>query len=298
MTTHFMWHDLKATVADLDRMRAAGLTVARFDLGWRWVEPKKGMYDDALLTRLGTVLCELDARDIAPIITLLETPAWARPPGSGLFYPPTRRQDYADALGFVAARYAARPNMVWEVWNEPNIPEFWEGGPNAADYTDLLRRAYRAVKAADPDATVLGGSIVFNDLRFLRGMYDNGARGHFDGLAHHPYSPGRAPDDRTDPAAHFKSVEDMKALMAARGDPDMPIWITEIGWGLDLVSDATRATYLRQAVGLVRGWPYVKVFCVYTTGQDSGPDAPDYGLIAPDGTPFGSWYAYTAAAAP
>jgi len=164
-----------------------------------------------------------------------------------------------------------------------------------AEYTDLLKGAYRAVKAADPDATVLGGVIVFNDLKFLRGMYDNGAKGHFDGLALHPYSPLRGPDDDTDPSARFGAVEDMKRVMTARGDPDVAIWITEMGWGTDLVRDEDRARYLRRAVELVRTWPYVRAFCVYTLTSDVGPDSAAYGLIAADGRPTPSWAAYVAA---
>jgi hypothetical protein len=296
MTMHFMWYDLSRTIKELDQIQAAGLTVARFDFSWRGAEPRrKGSYDVPTLTKLDSVLRELDARGIAPIITVIETPAWARPAGSGIFTPPTNRQDYADFLGVLARRYADRPNMVWEVWNEPNLPEFWQTGPNPAEYADLLVRAYATIKATDPDATVLGGSIVFNDLKFLRGMYQNGARGSFDGLALHPYAPGRSPDDHSDPSAMFPAVQDMKSVMAANGEPDKPIWITEMGWGVDLVTDEARATYLRRAVELVRSWPYVRAFCVYTLSQDVGPDAQSFGLIAAGGVPSQSWNAYIAA---
>jgi hypothetical protein len=297
MTMHFMWYDLARTIRELDQIQAAGLTVARFDLSWRGVEPRrKGSYDVPTLTKLDSVLRELDARGISPIITVIETPAWARPAGSDIFTPPTNRQDYADIMGVLAARYASRPNMVWEVWNEPNLPEFWQTGPNPAEYADLLKRASVAIRAADPDATVLGGSIVFNDLKFLRGIYQNGARGSFDGLSLHPYAPGRSPDDHSDPSAMFPAVQDMKAVMVANGEPDKTIWITEMGWGLDLVTDDSRAAYLRRAVELVRSWPYVRTFCVYTLSQDVGPDAQSFGLIAAGGTPSQSWVSYIAAA--
>ncbi len=297
VSTHLMWHDLSAAIGELDRLHAAGLTTVRFDVGWRWVEPgRKGQYDPAVLAKLDTILREIDARGLSAIITVIETPDWARPQGSGIFRPPTRRQDYADVMAMLAARYASRPGMVWEIWNEPNIIEFWESGPSAVQYADLLKRAYKAIKAADPDATVLGGSIVFNDLAFLRGLYDNGAQGSFDALAHHPYAPGRAPDDRTDPSATFLSIEDMHALMAARGDGDKTIWITELGWSLELVSDDERGEYLQRAVALLARWPYVRTLCVYTLRQDSGPEGALFGLIAPDGTPTRSWEAFIAVA--
>lgn len=297
MTMHFMWYDFERATRELDELQAAGLTVVRFDVGWRWIEPTtKGSYDIPTLTKLDSLLNEMDARGIRPIIAVIETPAWARPEETGIFTPPTDHQDYADVMGVLARRYADRPNMVWEIWNEPNLKEFWVPAPDAAAYTDMLRRAYTAIKAADPDATVLGGSIVFNDLKFLRAMYAAGARGTFDGLAIHPYVPGRSPDDRRDPFSNFGAVEDMKAIMTANGDPSKTIWITEMGWELDLITDETRARYLTRAVQLVRGWPYVKTFCVYTLSQDIGPDAERFGLLDPQGVPSRSWLSYIGAA--
>ena len=88
----------------------------------------------------------------------------------------------------------------------------------------------------------------------------------------------------------------VSSLMVANGEPDKTIWITEMGWGLDLVTDDSRAAYLRRAVELVRSWPYVRTFCVYTLSQDVGPDAQSFGLIATSGTPSQSWVSYIAAA--
>jgi aryl-phospho-beta-D-glucosidase BglC (GH1 family) len=297
MTMHFMWYDQAQALRELDQIRDAGLTVVRFDVAWRQAEPnQKGEYDLATLTKLDTLLRAMDARGIRPIITVIETPAWARGNQGSIFTPPTNMQDYADFVAVLARRYAARPNMVWEVWNEPNLIEFWTTGINAAQYTDMLRRSYTAIKSAAPEATVLGGSIVFNDVKFLRAMYAAGAKGSFDGLAIHPYAPGRSPDDRRDPYGNFGAVEDMKVIMDANNDPDKSIWITEIGWELDLLTDETRARYLARAVELVRSWPYVRVFCVYTLNYDVGPDAQKFGLYHERNPENPAWEAYTRAA--
>src|SRR5215472_8241372 len=44
---------------------------------------------------------------------------------------------------------------TWEVWNEPDVPMFWQG--SVADYVNLLRETYTTIKAIDPTATVLNG---------------------------------------------------------------------------------------------------------------------------------------------
>ena len=167
-----MWHSRAQTAAEIARIAGAGLTTVRFDLGWRWVEPnRKGVYDESVLQQLDWTLAQLDARGITPIVTVIETPAWARPAGTGIFTPPTNRQDYADMMRMLAARYADRAGMTWEIWNEPNLVEFWAPGPNAAQYADLLQRAYSAIKAVAPQSTVLGGAIAFGDLPYLNALY-------------------------------------------------------------------------------------------------------------------------------
>lgn len=37
---------------------------------------------------------------------------------------------------------------AYEVWNEPNIVNFWAPGPDPARYTQLLKLAYPAITAA------------------------------------------------------------------------------------------------------------------------------------------------------
>jgi hypothetical protein len=295
VAAHFLWHTPEQTTAEIDRIAAAGLTTARFDLGWRWIEPqRKGVYDQGFLGKLDRILAQLDARGITPIITVIETPAWARPAGTDIFTPPTNRQDYADMMGMLAARYAAREGMTWEVWNEPNLVEFWATGPNAAEYADLLRRSYAAIKAADADATVLGGAIAFGDLPFVRGMYAAGAGGAFDGLSIHPYTAGRAPTDDSNAWYSLRGqFAGMRAAMAAHGDGAKPLYATEFGWSTDDVSDAQRAAYMREAVAIMRTVPGLRAAAAYTI---NAADYPAFGLIAANGAESVTWQAYTAAA--
>jgi hypothetical protein len=189
---HYMWRPLEQTAADLDRLEADGIMTVRFDINWSDLEPSPDRWNTDLLAKLDAILTLMDARGIAPILLLLETPAWTRDNAGSAMTPPDKPDDYGRAIGYLAARYADRPHMVWEVWNEPNDPRFWQTptGPDPIAYTRLLQSAYTHIKVADPDATVLGGAIVFNDLPFLKGMYAAGARGFFDALSLHPYNQG------------------------------------------------------------------------------------------------------------
>ena len=295
VAAHFLWHDLGQTTGEVARLQAAGFRTVRFDVGWRWVEPeRKGRYDAAVLAKLDAILAQLAMAGIAPIVTVIETPAWARPAGTAIFTPPTDPQDYADLLGMLAARYVGAQSLTWEIWNEPNLIEFWATGPNPVQYTALLRRAYTAIKAVAPGATVLAGSIAFNDRPYLEGMYAAGAAGAFDGLAIHPYTAGRAPgDDREVWFSLRAQLSDMQAILAAHGEGWKGLYLTEFGWSLDDVDEATRADYMRQAVALLRQYPQVRVACAYTIAQG---DNPAYGLIATSGAETPTWRAFAAAA--
>lgn len=297
MNAHF-YTTLSQAQTDIDTISSAGLTNVRFDVDWKNLEPSsKGNYDSSYLTKLDGIIDYAQSKNITPIITFLTVPGWANS-NCGDNCPPTDPQDYADAIGFLANRYSANSNIEWEVWNEPNQTAFWSTGADAYAYTQLLRKSYTAIKAANSSFLVLGGSIAFNDQTFLKGMYAAGAKGYFNGLAIHPYAQGHAPDDTSDSFYSFQnSIEQMESTMADYGDTNMPEYITEFGWDTDTVSESTRADYLKQAADLAATYDYVAVADPYTLRQDSLLSADDpWGLILTDGTKTSSWTSFVAAA--
>ena len=119
-----------------------------------------------------------------PLIVRVDgVPAWAggAPAGANL---EAVRDFYENA-----ARYGADIVVGFEILNEPNLPFEWGGPPSAAAYTAFLKAAYKGIKAGNPDALVIGGGPSPNtggfggtveDLDFMNGMYDAGAKGYFD----------------------------------------------------------------------------------------------------------------------
>jgi polysaccharide biosynthesis protein PslG len=229
---------------------------------------------------------------------VVNTPAWVRGSSGTSRTPPTDPLTYAELLGSLAGRYASRGPLVYEVWNEPNQRAFWDtpGGPDAAVYTAMLRAAYPRIKQAAPNATVLGGSLAFNDAAYLQAMYAAGAGGAFDGLALHPYSGSHAPDSTADPTHSFTlAIDNAQQILAANGDASKPIWITEMGWSDVDVPDELRATFIQRAVELVRSRPGIAAFCAYTLEQEH--DDANYGLVGPAGAPTQTWLAFGRAVA-
>jgi hypothetical protein len=295
LNTHLMWDGPAVAAADLDRIVAAGQTVVRFDVQWDGFEPnEKGGWSEAYLAHLDQTLGLVEQRGLRPILVVVGTPAWARGGIGSRFTPPDRVEDFADGVGNLAARYARHPAIAYEIWNEPNQDDFWDTatGADPIVYARMLKASYARIKAAAPSAIVLGGSIAFNDRDYFEQMYRDGdVSQSFDALALHPYSLGHPPEQVADQIHSFAlAIDAMSEVMASHGDPNKPIWITEMGWSTTLVGDAVRADYYRRAVELIRHRPQIAVACVYQLRQDQ--DLPEFGLISETGTPTGSWLAY------
>jgi hypothetical protein len=108
---------------------------------------------------------------------------------------------YQDEYTAAVAAMAAAGADAIEVWNEPNINREWPTGQvNGANYTALLAKAYRAIKAANPGTLVVSGALAptgfwgaagcspdgCNDDTFLAQMAAAGAAGYMDCIgAHH-----------------------------------------------------------------------------------------------------------------
>jgi polysaccharide biosynthesis protein PslG len=124
-----------------------------------------------------------------------------------------------------------RPLSVWEIWNEPNVRQFYAPTPSVEGYAELLRISSHAIRSADPEATILIGGLSGDPRKpgsiagpeFLEGLYLTGARAHFDAVAVHPYSAGLA--------GVGSQLADVRRVLDGRRDSDTPIWVTELGWG-------------------------------------------------------------------
>jgi hypothetical protein len=110
---------------------------------------------------------------------------------------PNYQNEYARGL---AAMAAAGADAI-EVWNEPNIDREWPNGQiSGANYTQLLAKAYNAIKAANPGTIVISAAPAptgfwgaagcaangCNDDAFLAQMAAAGAANYMDCVgAHH-----------------------------------------------------------------------------------------------------------------
>lgn len=210
------------------------------------------------------------------------TPGWARPPDTPLTYlDETAYDDFAEFTAAFAARYQGKVDYII-VGNEPNLSYEWGyREATAADYVDLLKVIYPAVKAANPDMQILAGALAptiepegspwgLNDLVYLERMYAAGAADYFDGLAVHTYGLTFPPQSEPAPELlNFRRVELVREVMVANGDAETHIYITESGWNdhprwTRAIRPGQRIQYTLDAIRYAEeNWPYVEVLAIW-----------------------------------
>lgn len=309
---HGMWSswDDASRARYLDQLAASGATWVRLDVSWAMLQPtSRDAYDLKWgVPFVDRVVSMITARGLTPLVTLWLTPAWANN-GAGPRTLPTDPADYARAAGWAAQRWAGQV-PAWEVWNEPNHPDFMVGADPVA-YTRLLKAAYPAIKAANPAATVVYGGPSQNDSPWIAKTYAAGVKGSFDAMATHPYQAvadlyPEAPDDGT--RYRFTHLASVHELMVQWGDGHKPIWATEFGWsshpndGTESnwergVTEAQQADYAVRALKLAAStMPYVTHMFWYTDRDFAASNAQNsnYGIFRNDLTPKPIYAALTA----
>jgi hypothetical protein len=113
-----------------------------------------------------------------------------------------------------------RPVRDWQIWNEPDHPDFWDYPPWPRAFVPVLRAGAEAVRATDPQARVVAPGLTNRPFEGLYRLYRNGARGLFDVAAVHPY--------RRTPELVMAVVKRTRRLMNRWGDDELPIMVTEM----------------------------------------------------------------------
>jgi len=214
---------------ELDAVAKTNATWLRVLIPWTQIETAKGQYNWG---QTDLVIDAAAARGLRVLGVIAFSPDWAKAPGTSFSAPPDNVADFADFSRAVATRYGSRVSS-WQLWNEPNLPLFFGGTPhNAPRYTELVKAAYPAIKAVQPNSTVVlaGLSRLPGDESppaFLDKMYAAGAKGSFDAAAAHPYvfPTGIA----ANPENGWSDVGGLHDVMAANGDGGKKIWMTELG---------------------------------------------------------------------
>jgi hypothetical protein len=211
----------------------------RVDFLWADVQP-----DDAATFHWADVDRTVQAaqsRGLSVLPILNSTPPWARQRGcitqSCAPADPARFATFAAAA---ARRYAPQGVHTWEIWNEPNIVNFWLPAADPAAYVALVRATALVIRAADPTATLISGGLApapsaggsVGQLAFLAAFARLGGLALVDAVGYHPFSFPVPPDYGSTWNAWNQmagTVTSFRSILAANGAAGKKLWLTEYG---------------------------------------------------------------------
>lgn len=267
-------HFTGAPAQDLDGLQSGGFGWVRMDFVWDHIEKVRGQYDFAAYD---TLVAGLAVRHIQPLFILDY--------GNDLYQTgaprtPEARAAFARFAAASALHYRGKP-ILWEIWNEPN-GGFWKPQANAAEYGRLALETARAIKEADPNATVLAPGTAGIPLDFLESVFGTGLLRYVDAVSLHPYR-----GDRPESAAgDYPAV---RRLIRKYAPPGKTIPLVSSEWGYSAVN----VTEEQQGQYLARQWlsnlaEGVRL-SIWYDWHDDGRDPKDpehhFGTVGNDYTP-------------
>lgn len=270
---------------EMARFGEAGYRFARVDFFWSEIERVKGAYDFSAYDRLAGELAKAGAR----ALFILDY-------GNDLYQAGAPRTPEAVAafarFAGAAATHFKNKNVVWEIWNEPNLGQFWRPQPDPEQYADLALATAKAVRAADPKATLIAPGASGFPWEFLETVFKRGLLAHLDAVSVHPYrsqNPETAADD-------FARLRVLIARHAPEGKRDLPIVSSEWGYSTFApggVPEAQQARYLaRQWLANLASGVNLSIFYDWKDdGDDPKENEHRFGTVRRDLTPKPSFAA-------
>lgn len=285
-------HFVTGQTEDLDMIQAAGFKFIRMDFAWDATEPKPGQYDWKAYDEL---TANLDRRGIRAIYILDYVNA-AYEGTVDATHPFTHeKQEHtasprnpASIAAFAkwsaaAAKHFHGHHILWEIYNEPN-GFFWKPAPNAKEYAALALATSKAIKEAQPDATVVAPALAGFEWPFFETLFQSGALQYLDAITVHPYRDPRMPPETATP--DYKKLRDMIARYAPSGKKNMPILSGEWGYstwkhGVSLDEQAAYAVR-QQLVDLLNNVPLSIWYDWKNDGLDPNENEHNFGTVQND----------------
>ena len=214
-----------------------------WDSGTYWfsLETARGTYDWSTLDAWLSAVGNKNSQDI--MIDMAGTPMWASSdPGdttcagsyggqTGCNDPPSdvdsgdnMWKEFVTALVRHSLASATGHIRYYELWNEPNNSQYWNG--TMGQLVTMARDAYAIVHSLDPNARVVSPCATHDASTWLSVYFAAGGAGAQDIIAYHPYPTTAG----ADPETTLSWIDNINSLLHSYS-LTMPVWATESDWG-------------------------------------------------------------------
>jgi polysaccharide biosynthesis protein PslG len=226
--------------AQLSTQASARVRLIRQSFDWRAIETSPGVYDLRFYDRY---VLNLAARGIRVLPILFNAPSFhngttrTRPT-----FPPRSNSSMARFAQVLVRRYGPQGTLwaqnpgapklaigAWQIWNEPNLPVYWRGRPNARSYAKMVSTVGGAIRKVDRRAEIVSAGLPPSTQRgavrltkYITQLYRARLGRSISSLAINAYARNSRELGRL-----LKSV---RKLINRRGGRRDKLWITELGW--------------------------------------------------------------------
>jgi hypothetical protein len=222
----------------LAQQQAAGVQLLRVAFNWSLIELNPGTF---YFPEYDRYVLEAAEHKITMLPILFNAPDfYSKKPGTRFAYQPRDNADMARWAMMLVDRYGPngtlwqgvpnpRPIRAWQIWNEPNLKQYWYPRPNAGQYRSMLRTVGAAIKSRDPNAEIVTAGLPDSRLSgairlqpFLKGLYAGGGTSAFDTVAINSYA--------VTPKYLGKLMDTTRKYVNRIGGRSDKLWISEVGW--------------------------------------------------------------------
>lgn len=284
---------LRLNGADLsDGLKLAGnlkLDWISIPISWSELQPKAGKAP--VWSKLDSAITLASQNGLAVMISISRAPDWA---STSKGPDATKTADLAVAL---TQRYAGSLHAI-ELFPGANLKNSWGANPSPKHYLRLFETVQKQLATAGSSVLLVAGGLTplapdstsgMNDLKFLQGLYDAGARSsvsvislRLSNTTGEPLKPSSG-DPRT-----LRHYEDIRAVMLDNGHTSGLLWITRLNAPNGKINEDDKkfsetdaqADWLARALLQARSQLYIGVVFIQNLNPTADASTSDSMLLA------------------